>query len=319
MSPLSPAEYAAAYRISLDVYAATLPRSLQAEIGVSSVGHCRSEALYRLQGVDPTNAPTARKALHGTAIHRLHAEARAQLNPQLIIEPELTITMPSGLKIKGHPDEVDPDEPSVTDLKTLDAAGDIEIQRRTGSTEQQRFQRHLYAYGAIQAGLVPEEGLIVRNVWVDRAGQQADPLVEQEPFDMAVVIAADAWITDLLYAAEHNEEVPRDHHYDWCREFCQFFTHCRAGQQHADFIVSDPAMVLAAEMVHVGREEEKIAKSIAEAARETLAPLQQSAENDVAAFEAGDWRIRWQWINTPGKGRPGYWKLGVEKIQASAA
>lgn len=312
---MSADEYAANLSASLDVYQSMLPRSLQSELGVSSLGHCHSEALYRLQGVVPTDAPTARKALHGTAIHTLYAKARAAFDPELLIEPELLITMPSGVVIKGHPDEVGHNE--VTDLKTVDAAGDIEILRRKGSTEQQRFQRHVYAFGAIQAGLVDED-CITRNVWVDRAGQQDEPFVEQERFDMSVVHAADAWLTDVLYADKHGEEVPKDQHYDWCKSFCEFFTHCRAGSETADYIVSSPEMVTAAEMLYTARAEAKVAASVEDAAKVTLAVLQESAQGDVAAFVAGDYRVRWTWINSAAASRGGYWKVMVDKAPAQA-
>jgi hypothetical protein len=253
--------------------------------------------------------------LHGTAIHDLHAAARAAYNPRLIVNRKLTVTLPSGLEIPGTPDEIDPDEPSVTDLKTVDDEGDLHVLRREGSSEQQRFQRHLYYLAAHQAGLVPAEG-IVRNVWVDRAGQDDLPYVEQEPFSMAVVHDADRWITDTLYAAKHGEEVPRDKHYDWCRKFCEFFTHCRAGQAHADFVVTDPEVLQAARLLKLGRAQSKEGEALEKAAKRTLAPLQQSAEGDVAAFIAGDLRVRWSWVNSR---NGGYWKVTVTDVEAGVA
>lgn len=306
-------DYAASYAASLDVYAAMRPRSLQADLGVSSVGHCSSEAMYRIRGVEPTDAPAGRQALMGTAIHEMVAAARKEFNPALLIETELTITMPSGVVITGHADEIDPIEPSVTDLKTCGDESDLAALRRGGATEQQRFQRHLYYHGAHQAGLVPAEG-IVRNVWIDRAGR-GEPYVEQEPFDPAVVAAADRWLADVRYAAEHDEEAPRDKPYDWCRAFCSFFSHCRAGQSHADYIITDPEFIAAAELVHRGRAEGKEAAGIEKHGRRVLEPLQQSADGDVAAFQAGDWRIRWQRVNAE---KP-YWKVAVDPADSSVA
>lgn len=301
-------DFAASYMAALDTYAAMRPRSRQQAIGVSDIGYCASKTLHKLRHVSPTDAPVNRSAEMGHAAHDLAAAARAAFNPALLIEAELTVTMPSGLVLTGHADEIDPDEPSVTDLKSVSDEGDLFALRRTGSTEQQRFQRHLYYAGAVQAGLVPPVGT-VRNVWIDRAGQADWCYVEQEPFDMAVVHAADRWLSDVLYAKEHGEEATQDIHYDRCRVQCQFFTHCRAGQAHDDLIITDPEFILAAELVHVGREEEKIAKGTVASARRTLELLLDPDE--MRAYEAGDYRVRWTWVNRA-DGR--YPKLSVDRM-----
>lgn len=301
-------DYAASYVAALDTYDAMRARSRQQEMGVSDVGHCSAKAVHLLSGVTPTDAPIGHQAMMGTAVHDMSARARAAFDPDLILERALTITMPSGLVLPGTADEIDPNEPSVTDEKTVADEDELFALRRTGSTVQQRFQRQLYYLGAVQAGLVPLEGT-VRNVWVDRAGQADWVYVEQEPFSMAEVHAADRWIADVLYAVEHGEDAPQDKAYDWCRRFCQFFTHCRAGQAHDDLIITDPEFILAAELVHVGREEEKIAKGTVASARRTLELLLDPDE--MRAYEAGDYRVRWTWVNRA-DGR--YPKLVVDKV-----
>lgn len=307
---LSPDEYGASYMASLDTYDAMRPRSRQQAIGVSDIGSCTAKALYLLQEVAPTDAPEGHQAMMGTAVHTMAAAARSLCNPALLVEHPLVITLPSGLVIPGNADEIDPDEPSVTDLKTVASEGDLFRLRRTGSTEQEQFQRQLYYYGAMQAGLVPPAGT-VRDVWVDRAGQADWAYVEQEPFSMATVHAADRWIGDVLYAKEHGEDVPRQKHYDWCRQFCQFFTHCRSGQAHADLVITDPEFIEAAELVYLGREEEKAAAGTVASARRTLELLLDPDE--MRAYEAGGYRIRWTWINRS-DGR--YPKLSVERRSA---
>lgn len=315
MTYRSPDAYAARLTVAVDLHDAMRPRSMQTELGVSSVGDCRSEALYRITGVAETDAPPSRKAHHGTAIHALYTAAMTAYDPNLIAEPEIKVTMPSGLVLPGHPDWIDPAEPSVTDLKTKDDEAALLVQRRTGSSESQRFGRHLYGLGAIQAGLVGAEDLLVRNVWVDRAGQSSEPFVEQEPFDMGVVHAADSWLQDLLYAAEHGDEVPKDHHYDWCRSFCPFFTHCRSGETRGEAIVTDAVMVQAAADLFEGRQESKVGGLLEKAAKTVLAPLQQSVNGDLRAFVLGDYRLRWTWVNR--SDGASHWKAHVEKIEAA--
>lgn len=311
--PESPDQYAAMFTASLDAWDASRPRSGQRTMGVSSVGTCRSQALWMLTEVVPTDAPTGRQALMGTAAHKLIHEARANFNPDLILERELEITMPSGVKLIGHADEIDPTEPSVTDWKTLSAGADIVALRRNGANEQQRFQRHLYYFGAMQAGLVPPQGT-VRNVWIDRSGQVPDPFVEQEPFDMGVIHQADSWFSDVLYAIEHDggDGVPKEKHYEWCRAFCRFFSHCRQGTDHADLVVTDTELVAAAERTLKGRDLEKEGKALAEAGRTTLSVLQIKAGEDMRAYTLGEHRIRWTWVHM--KDGSGYPKLTVERV-----
>lgn len=305
---LSPDAYAASYMASLDAYAAMRPRSRQQAIGVSDVGYCSSKALFKLRGVSPTDFPVGRQAEQGHATHDLVAAARAASVPGLLIERKLEVTMPSGLVLVGHADEINPGEPSVTDTKTVGDEADLIRLRRTGSTEQQQFQRQIYYLGAMQEGLVSPSGT-VRNVWIDRAGQANWCYVEQEPFSMDVIHAADRWIADVLYAKEHGEDAPQDHHYDHCRTFCQFFGRCRGGQAHADLVITDPEFIEAAELVYLGREEEKAAAGTVASARRTLELLLDPDE--MRAYEAGGYRIRWTWTN---RGDSRYPKLSVDRI-----
>lgn len=313
MSYRSPDQFAARLNVALNSFEAMRPRTMQRELGVSSVGGCRAEALYRLTDVPETDQPPARRALHGTALHTLYGQAMGWYDPELIIEPEIKVTLPSGLVIIGHPDFIDPAEPSVTDLKTKDDEAALYLQRRNGSSEQQRYGRHLYGLGAIQAGLVREEGLLVRNVWVDRAGQSLEPFVEQEPFDYDVVLAADSWIQDLMYAAEHGEDVPKDKPYDYCQKYCAFWTHCRGAETHGEAVVTDPEMVEAAAALFEGRDQSKTGGMLEKAAKVVLAPLQSSVNGDLRAFVLGDYRLRWTWINRADGAS--HWKAHISKVE----
>lgn len=308
---VSPDSWAARMSADLDAYDALIPRTVQKGLGVSDLGLCHSKALYKLQGVTPTDSPRSRQSLHGHALHDLWTAARRAAHPDWLFGTEVVATLPSGLEVVGHLDEADPLEPSVTDYKSVGDEADVTVQRREGSSEQQRFQRHVYALGAIQAGLVPEAGLIVRNWWSDRAGQDPWGHVEQEPFSMAEVHAADDWLQSVMYAQRHGEEVPRDKHHDWCRRFCEFYTHCRAGLVTDDFVVTDPELISAARRVYDGRREEKAGKHTSDVGRRSLTVLQQSAEGDVGAFRAGEWRIRWANIN---RDSGPVWRLLVDKV-----
>lgn len=288
--------YAASYAAALDVHEASRPRTIQRELGVSDVGYCRAKAQWKLTGVEPTDSPPGRQAPMGSAVHTYCAEARGSYKPHLLLEQELTVTMPSGRTLVGHADEIDPTEPGVTDLKTKAGAEEMVALRRTGSDEQQQWQRMLYAHGAIQAGLLPAEGVVVRNVWIDRSGQDPMPYVEQEPYDPAVVEAADAWLGDVAYAIEYNDEPSRDKHYAYCRMFCEFFSHCRT-TEHPDMVITDPELVQAAEYALAGRVMKKEGEALEKAGKVVLGVLKPDPGGDVVAYAAGDVRVRWSWVN----------------------
>lgn len=309
MSPMSPDAFGAKLVVALATYQAMDPRSLQKELGISSIGHCRSEALFRLMGTDPTDMPSMRKALNGTALHEKYDQAMEWYDPTVITRRRLVVTLPSGMQVPGTPDWIFPAEPAVVDLKSVDDAAALHLLRRTGSSEQQQFQRHLYYLAAHQAGLVPAEGL-VRNIWVDRAGQSEDPYVEQEPFSMDVVHAADSWLQDLVYAQEHGEEVPRDKHYDFCVRFCPFVTRCRT-EAHGDAVVTDAEMVQAAAALYEGRDQSHSGDMLEKAAKQVLAPLQDSVSGDLRAFILGDYRLRWTAVHRDGGS---HWKANIDRV-----
>lgn len=281
---MRPHEYAALFSASLEAFDATRPRSEQKIPGVSSVGVCHEQFRFLLSGETGENKASM-KALVGTWAHAGITEARRAFNPALLHDVELEITLPSGVQLLGHADEIDRAEPSVCDFKSADG---LSIARRTGSDDQQRFQRHLYALGAIQAGLVPEEGLTVRNIWIDRSGRTDEVHVEQEPFSRDVIIAADAWISDSLYALQHGEPAQRDKDRTWCEQCCPFFLPCRGEDTIDATPLTDPLYEVAARTYVEGKATEKAAAVEAEDARRLL---------EGVSGKAGPFLIRWTHVN----------------------
>lgn len=298
---MNPDEAAAEWLSAIMMADATTDRSAQQALGVlgvSDVGTCRERARRMVTGMPHTDAPTGLAAWIGTQLHRPALEARKQLAPELLHEVELSIGLPGGYTVVGHADEIDPSEPSVTDLKTVDGLGAIV------SSEQQRFQRHLYAHGAIQAGLVPAEGLLVRNVWLDRSGRYKRLHVEQEPFDPNMVEMASQWLEDVEYAARRNEEASKDRPSSWCAACCPFFTGCRGGQSVQGEVVADPQYAELAGLYRRASDEAKEASLVAEDARRAL--------EDVEG-RCGDWLVSWTTVNAQ---RGAYRKINVRKVAA---
>jgi hypothetical protein len=225
---MTPENYALDFRVDLDTHDLLSQRTRHGDdggIGASNFG-CREEMRRILTKAERTDAPDKHAAIIGSYIDAGVKTARKAANPRLVTDAELIVTMPNGYAFPVHPDEIDPDEPSVTDLKTK--AG-LEAIRRGLADEQYRFQRHIQYLAALQAGLVPEKG-IARNVFVDRSGRDSTIHVEQEPFSMQVIEEATEWLSDVLYAIKHNEEASKDRPRIFCQSWCPFYTSCREGE-----------------------------------------------------------------------------------------
>lgn len=236
---MTPEDYAVGYRIDLDMHDLLSDRTRHGEeggIGASNFG-CREEMRRILTRSPRTDTPSKHAAIIGSYIDAGVKQARKAANPRLVIDAELIVTMPNGFAFPVHPDEIDPDEPSVTDLKTK--AG-LEAIRRGLADPQYRFQRHIQYFAARQNGLVPEQG-IARNVFVDRSGKDPEIHVEQEPFSMQIINEATEWLDDVLYAIKHNEEASKDRPRIFCESWCPFYTSCREGEIEVEQI-TDPTL-----------------------------------------------------------------------------
>src|SRR5690606_10714586 len=163
--------------------------------------------------------------------------------PPAQVQVTLTAVLPSGVTIPGHADVIDPEINGAIDFKAKDGLTGVpwEPQRR------HCYQVALYVLGAVQAGLLREgaEGYIV---YADRSGHEVRPLVHTVTVDDALLLEIDEWIGDTIYAAQHNEEAPRDMPFDWCRKSCPFFLSCRGDTILGSGLIEDPEVVRAAEV-----------------------------------------------------------------------
>lgn len=234
---MQPDEYGLVFRNDLETFDLLSDRSRHGDeggIGASSFG-CREEMRRVLVRAERTDSPDKTAAIIGTYIDAGVKAARKAANPRLIVDAELLVTMPNGYQFPVHPDEIDPDEPSVTDGKTKNG---LEAIRRGLADEQYRFQRHIQYLAAHQAGLVPAEG-IARNVFLDRSGSDPRVHVEQEPFSMQVITEATEWLDDVLYAVKHGEEAMKDRPRVFCASYCPFYTACRVGEIEVEDITDE--------------------------------------------------------------------------------
>lgn len=309
MTALTPDEYAAAFMFDLTLADMGRERSRQSDarqIGVSDLGVCHEQTRRMLVGEPDSDVTPRLAAMMGTWIDAGVKEARKASNPDLITDGKVTVTLPSGLVLEGHPDEIDLEEPSCSDIKTVNYDGLAYI-RKNHSSDHHRFQRHLYGLGVVQSGLVEAKDLIVRNIYVDRSGKDDHPHVEQELLSAAVIAEADDWYRDVLYAIENGEEASKDKPVSWCRRFCQFATACR-GLDLPTQRFDQPDLIQAALTYH----EAQATGAVAE--RERKAAKQILVDADVNGI-AGPVRVRKSWVN-PTEHRVGYYNVTTELLPA---
>lgn len=287
-------------------------RSIQSEegiIGPSDIGFCRQKAVLMTRGIPQTDSVSKWPAAIGTALHNFIEGALAEMFPDWILGSihglEVTATMPSGAKISGHPDIVIPSDNTLLDIKTTDG---LALVRRDGSSQSNRYQRHIYVMGCIEKGLLdPSKPIYVGNIYFDRSGEEADPYCIVEEFDPTLTDQIDSWITDVIYAVEHNEEAMRDVPAPVCEKICTHYSACRGDLPISDDteFISDATLIAAVEAYNDAREMEKEAKRIKDEASSVLSGVNGTT---------GKWTVRWTQVNSSrieAFERAGYLRLDI--------
>jgi hypothetical protein len=186
-------------------------RSLQTELGASSVYGCKRQAWSILRQVPKTNHNTeSLAAIIGTAVHATVAEAMKNIDvfgDDFLIEQGFSTP-----DLKGHCDLFIKSTGTVIDWKTTTKKNLSKF-----PTEQQKMQVQLYGY------LIEEAGYQVNTVSlvaIIRDGQMKDTKVHQEPYDRNKALEGIQWIKDLqntVYAPA--PERPRI----FCKDFCEWY------------------------------------------------------------------------------------------------
>jgi hypothetical protein len=209
------------------------------------------------------------------------------------------------LNIPGHPDLYRRSD--LIDFKSKDGLG---VVRRTGPSDQERFQRALYAKSLIEQGEM-DENCWLHNVYLDRSGGDPKPVVWSSKFSWAEVEEAIEWIDSVLYAIQMGEEAERDPSREWCWACCPFAPQCR-GMDDSDIEgkIEDP-FVLEAVKVYV------------EAAAEIklLEKDKRSAASVLGSLDGGvtdSHKFRWIDVNStdvPAFTRAGYRRLDIRPLR----
>jgi len=186
-------------------------RSLQTELGASSVYGCKRQAWSILRQVPKTNHNTeSLAAIIGTAVHATVAEAMKNIDvfgDDFLIEQGFSTP-----DLKGHCDLFIKSTGTVIDWKTTTKKNLSKF-----PTEQQKMQVQLYGYLIEEAGYMVHEVCLVAII---RDGQMKDTKVHQELYDRDKALQGIQWIKDLqntVYAPA--PERPRI----FCKDFCEWY------------------------------------------------------------------------------------------------
>ena len=309
-------DYGIAIQAALTAHMDNSARTVQSDegrLGPSDIGFCRQKAALMTRGIEATDSNPKWAAAVGTAVHNYVETALKSMFPTWLMgsidDVTVTATLPSGATISGHPDIVIPEDNTVLDIKTVDGFQWI---KREGTSQQHKYQRHLYAMGCIAAGLFDKtKPVYVGNVYFDRSGKEPVPMVFVEELDPTLTDEIDGWITDVIYAVTNKEDASRDIPSAVCEKICSHFTACRGGLQsnnEGDQIV-DNDLVSAVEMYVEGRSMEKTAKQMKDEAVSILAGINGATQN---------WQVRWvnvQPSRVDSFEKQGYSRLDIRKVR----
>ena len=188
----------------------TRERSMQTEIGASSVYGCARQAWSIIHGKKKVNTNTeSLAAIIGTAVHATLAEAMKQADTfdDFLIEEEFRTP-----DLKGHVDLYIKSTKTVIDWKTT-----TKKNMNKFPTEQQKMQVHLYGY------LIEENGYSVETVSlvaIARDGWMKDVKVWEAPYSRKTALEGIQWVRDLqMQLSPPAPERPRQ----FCRDFCEFY------------------------------------------------------------------------------------------------
>lgn len=289
-------------------------RSLQAaafQVGISDLGYCSERTRRMLDGQVPDDTDVL-KAFIGTALGDHTEQALVAINPDLIIQTEVTLTLQGEERtytIPGHPDIIDPVNGILIDVKS---AGGLDVVRRTGPSQSQQFQRHNYCLAAYEQGLFPDhelDDLRVANLWVDRTGDEQACHVQMEPFSMDVVRNAAEWLDEVIYNYINQQEAPKEPPREVCAVTCGFFKVCRAYDTDVEGLITDREALAAIEMYVEGLAMARRAESLKKQAKSALKGIEGST---------GTHMLRWTHVNEstiPAQTRRGYDKIDIKEVK----
>lgn len=284
-------------------------------LGASDIGWCRQKAALMTRGIEQSDSKSIAAAQVGTAMHTYIADALRVMFPNWIIDTErVKAVLPSGFEVGGTPDIIIPEYNTICDIKTVDG---FEWIKRNGVSRNHKFQRHIYALGAIESGYLDgSKPIYVSNIYFDRSGKEPEPLLVIEEMDWTLTAEIEDWISDVTYAVKNSEDASRDIAAPVCEKICEFFTVCRGGLPVSEGgeSIDDEERIEALRMYVEARDLEKVS---AQRKREAQARLVDT--NGTANVDGKMFQIRWTSIGASSVEafeKAGYMRMDVRAIKA---
>lgn len=286
-------------------------------VGVSDVGGCREYVRRVVMDEEPSQEVHTYDlaAFIGSAIGDKMEDAfiaNAEIYEPGVTwhkQDEVTVTLAVRgmvLNIPGHPDLYSRHD--LVDFKSVDGLG---VVRRTGPTDQQRFQRALYFKALLDDGKVDPDGW-VHNIYIDRSGADSEPVVWSAPYDPREVEEAIEWLSDVIYAIQQGEEASRDKPREWCYACCPFAPACR-GEDDTDVegLIEDPFILEAIEVYNAAKDTIRLAEKDKKSAASVLADVNGRTPTHIVRWvEVGSSEVAYT--------RSGYRRLDVKPIPKKA-
>lgn len=188
------------------------PRSLQVELGPSSLGSCRRQVVLKLMRAEEINHTDKLAAIMGTAIHETIERALRNKGHESV---ELTVPGIDGLLGPGHIDLYQPALARVTDWKTT-----TKRSQKYFPYLSQRWQVQTYGLLVKRAGYPVND---VELVSIARDGGVDDIRVHTEPYDEAVALEALAWLEERNDEAVAGVLPPAEKPASFCAKYCPFY------------------------------------------------------------------------------------------------
>jgi len=188
-------------------------RSLQVDIGPSSVGDCKRRVFMNITQAPKVNQTEKLAAIMGTFIHAGIADAIKREDPfgdNFMIEQEFKV---DGLR--GHIDLYIRDKAQIVDWKTTKVKS-----LRYFPSLQQRLQVQLYGYLVSQNGYPVET---VSLVAIARDGGAEDIREHSEPYDPEMAQQGLDWIASLQEMAANGEIPEPEKDVFFCRSYCDYY------------------------------------------------------------------------------------------------
>jgi CRISPR/Cas system-associated exonuclease Cas4 (RecB family) len=205
---------------SLQGYDAQRDRSLQVDIGPSSLGGCRRRVWHELKQDEKINPTESLGAILGTFIHSGMEKVMTRLDPfgdNYLIELEI-----SHEGLRGHCDLFIKDLGLVVDFKTTTKSG-----LRYLNDRQKMWQIHTYGYLLSKNGYDVKE---VSLVGIPRDGKMSDIRVVQEPYSELTALEAIAWLDEIKDIVSSDAEPPAPEKFvSFCKDYCPFFNSSGVG------------------------------------------------------------------------------------------